>query len=572
MLGSATLNQQSSKDDNTNNNNDKYEQQLRYTALAVGGAALSYYLYYKYFHGNKGKDKTNNAAVKKTKNNNKFSKSANNNKNNNNNNTVVLVEKVTKKVNMNEKLAKLFLKASEKAKSDKIKEAYYKVHLAISKLPYVIGNAGAPTGKEMGEQGNKHKVPSIGRVSGSYIDEYLRTGTIKHFKINYGMTFNEDSEEEKKNSSNKTTQNLDLGAAAIDGGVANDGLPRMQQQKGEQLKQRKKAERLAKHQLDFDKMFIASGLVVDLETTIPRKGSYNFVFEIGGITTNYDVSNQKETTFNCMVDFDLEQKEVTSYKDIENRLEELGQDAKFTLKFWKEHVLIPKFQWYKRDIFPGKLVESRKNWMKVIKKYGNGNEDDIPTTNEMMTTIKNEFGAYFFFPQKYALQTFLNYNLMLSKTMQTDKQMYWYAHNGNKFDFSVLEKACWRLNIGLNVKRIVVLRKGNDEEDKALFQNFGITANRNPIDGLQIIGFDTLQFARLKIKKGWKTKNKRAGHSQESLYARYTSTTPEMDSKPDDGRALEVYDAHNAVDDCIALLKLMKGVDEYLETKKKEII
>ena len=214
MLGSATLNQQSSKDDNTNNNNDKYEQQLRYTALAVGGAALSYYLYYKYFHGNKDKDKTNNAAVKKTKNNNKFSKSANNN---NNNNTVVLVEKVTKKVNMNEKLAKLFLKASEKAKSDKIKEAYYKVHLAISKLPYVIGNAGAPTGKEMGEQGNKHKVPSIGRVSGSYIDEYLRTGTIKHFKINYGMTFDKDSEEKKKNSSNKTTQNLDLGAAAIDG-------------------------------------------------------------------------------------------------------------------------------------------------------------------------------------------------------------------------------------------------------------------------------------------------------------------------------------------------------------------
>ena len=37
----------------------------------------------------------------------------------------------------------------------------------------------------------------------------------------------------------------------------------------------------------------------------------------------------------------------------------------------------------------------------------------------------------------------------------------------------------------------------------------------------KIIGFDTLQFARLKIKKGWKTKNKRAGHSQESLYARY---------------------------------------------------
>lgn len=28
-----------------------------------------------------------------------------------------------------------------------------------------------------------------------------------------------------------------------------------------------------------------------------------------------------------MVDFDLEQKEVTSYKDIENRLEELGQDG-----------------------------------------------------------------------------------------------------------------------------------------------------------------------------------------------------------------------------------------------------
>ena len=41
-------------------------------------------------------------------------------------------------------------------------------------------------------------------------------------------------------------------------------------------------------------------------------------------------------------------------------------------------------------------------------------------------------------------------------------------------------------------------------------------------------------------------------------------STQSWPAQPVDDGALETYDAHNAVDDCRALLKLMKAIDEYL--------
>jgi hypothetical protein len=519
---------------------DTSQKNVQYAVAAFVCIGIAYYLRPTYFNKNKAdkdeKDKKRNNSTNITE-----KKNVDDDKDN--------ALHGTQSTNMNAKLAAIFLQASERAKEDFRKQAYKKVHLELKKLPFVIGSQFAPTGKQMGTRG-PFKVPNIGPRSGAKIDEYLRTGKILKFEEEYNIKFNNA----------EVLRNFQDFSIVEPSSIFNK-------------KEEKKQKRLLKHQnaIRYTKMLIAPGIVVDLETTIPRKGSLHSIFEIGAITTNYDKNENGSNTFNCMVDFDLEQREINTMKDVEERLEQLGQDSKFTLKFWRDHVLIPKFHWENRNLLAEKMVESRKAWNQIIDKYGNGREEKIPTTYDMMKKIKNEYGSYFFFPQKYALQTFLNFNLSISQAMNntnSNSSVYWYAHNGNTFDFSVLEKSCWRLNIGLNVKRLVVIKGKETNDNNLLFEKHGIKPNRKAINGLEVMGFDTLQFARTKVAKGWATKKKRAGHNQESLYARYTSTSSHLDTKPEnDGETLQVYDAHNAVDDCIALLKIMKCIDLYLENQ-----
>ena len=134
-------------------------------------------------------------------------------------------------------------------------------------------------------------------------------------------------------------------------------------------------------------------------------------------------------------------------------------------------------------------MESRANWAKVIERYGNGTEAKIPMTYEVMSKIK---GIWFilFFPQSYALKTFLNYTMRVQRYIsnynnKNDNKLYWYAHNGNSFDFSVLEKSCWRLNIGLDVNRKIIVKPETPKErlnkDDALWKLHNIKVYRkNP--------------------------------------------------------------------------------------------
>ena len=69
-----------------------------------------------------------------------------------------------------------------------------KVGFAISKLDFVFGSSGTPTGKQMGTS-KKFKVDGIGKSSGMKMDEYLRDGTIAAFVERYGMSFGDDAEE-----------------------------------------------------------------------------------------------------------------------------------------------------------------------------------------------------------------------------------------------------------------------------------------------------------------------------------------------------------------------------------------
>ena len=93
----------------------------------------------------------------------------------------------------NAKLASIFLEASEHAEGFK-KSALRKVSFAISKLDFVFGSSGTPTGKQMGTS-KKFKVDGIGKSSGMKMDEYLRDGTIAAFVERYGMSFGDDAEE-----------------------------------------------------------------------------------------------------------------------------------------------------------------------------------------------------------------------------------------------------------------------------------------------------------------------------------------------------------------------------------------
>ena len=94
----------------------------------------------------------------------------------------------------NAKLASIFLEASEHEEGFK-KSALRKVSFAISKLDFVFGSSGTPTGKQMGTS-KKFKVDGIGKSSGLKMDEYLRDGTIAAFVERYGMSFGDDAGEE----------------------------------------------------------------------------------------------------------------------------------------------------------------------------------------------------------------------------------------------------------------------------------------------------------------------------------------------------------------------------------------
>ena len=91
----------------------------------------------------------------------------------------------------NAKLASIFLEASEHEEGFK-KSALRKVSFAISKLDFVFGSNGTPTGKQMGTS-KKFKVDGIGKSSGLKMDEYLRDGTIAAFVERYGMSFGDDA-------------------------------------------------------------------------------------------------------------------------------------------------------------------------------------------------------------------------------------------------------------------------------------------------------------------------------------------------------------------------------------------
>ena len=70
----------------------------------------------------------------------------------------------------------------------RIQKSARKVSFAISKLDFVFGSSGTPTGKQMGTS-KKFKVDGIGKSSGMKMDNYLRDGTIAAFIERYGMSF-----------------------------------------------------------------------------------------------------------------------------------------------------------------------------------------------------------------------------------------------------------------------------------------------------------------------------------------------------------------------------------------------
>jgi DNA polymerase III epsilon subunit-like protein len=281
------------------------------------------------------------------------------------------------------------------------------------------------------------------------------------------------------------------------------------------------------------KFVLTDGVVVDLETTIPRKkGAKNEIIEVGALRRE----RSETTPFNIMVDFDLEAVALEDVKALRERLDAMGQNTNYTLKFWDEFVLMPKFGWSHAEMV-NKLSESRAKWAELERKHGG----EVPCDFETVLHIQKTFGDWFFFPQKFAI------NALLRFTEESSSQL-WYAHNGDKFDFKVLEQTARRSGIPLFVNRL--FGTGKPAVDK---------------QSIVVDGFDTLKFLRKEVGKGWKTSSKSPGYSQESLYARYRSKFPQQSTRPE-GSALPRYQAHNAADDCVALLELLLSVEKFLSS------
>jgi DNA polymerase III epsilon subunit-like protein len=282
------------------------------------------------------------------------------------------------------------------------------------------------------------------------------------------------------------------------------------------------------------------GVIVDLETTISRTSKDgNQIIEIGAIDTRSNKS------FNIMVDFDAEQVALeNNISALYHRLNEMGQNATRTIEFWDKYVFQPKFGWTSKNGFIEKLMQSRSKWNDIKSTYGG----QVPINSETIYTIKKEYGDSFFFPQSYAILAIIEFTRESQATM-------WYAHNGDRFDFLILERCAQAHNIPLGIRRLLPV------PENPIVQV--------PPSGKPVIfdGFDTLKFMRQNVPKGWITQNKNAGYSQESLYARFmTPLHTECDSPPD-GVELPSYEAHNAADDCYALFQLLKAVESYLAHK-----
>ena len=282
------------------------------------------------------------------------------------------------------------------------------------------------------------------------------------------------------------------------------------------------------------------GVIVDLETTISRTSKErNQIIEIGAIDTRTNKS------FNIMVDFDAEQVALeNNISALHDRLNEMGQNASRTIDFWDKFVFQPKFGWTSKIGFIEKLMQSRSKWNEIKAAYGGY----VPINSETIDTIKKEYGDSFFFPQCYAISAIIEFTRESQATM-------WYAHNGDLFDFLILERCAQAHNIPLGIRRLLPVPENPIIE---------VPPSEKPII---FDGFDTLKFMRQNVPKGWITPNKKAGYSQESLYARFmTPLHTECDSPPD-GVALPSYEAHNAADDCYALFQLLKAVESYLAHK-----
>lgn len=157
------------------------------------------------------------------------------------------------------------------------------------------------------------------------------------------------------------------------------------------------------------------GYVVDLETFWSNKGwSYTHIQEIGACPIGMDDENFEIL---CDIDYDF-----NDLEDLKTWIAQEKLDVQKSLGCWKKVLKLQKDE----DIV--KCLKCSRKWLKTheIKDYS------LDTMKKMKQDYKSEMHMPLVFSLESALLFFVNY---------FKKEPLWYAHNGNKFDYPILEKA-----------------------------------------------------------------------------------------------------------------------------------
>lgn len=167
--------------------------------------------------------------------------------------------------------------------------------------------------------------------------------------------------------------------------------------------------------------FLIPGIVVDLETFWARGWNHTFIQQIGACPIGMDKPN-----FEILCDLPVQRFQTVD--GMKQWFQDIQLDPVKSIASWKKVLAV------RTDQSVVKCLNTSRAWWKT--------RDTPAFTHQNLLALNNEFTAKtrlpLVFPLEYALKFFLEY---------AKDSTAWYAHNGNRFDFPILEQNFNRYNM-----------------------------------------------------------------------------------------------------------------------------
>ena len=295
------------------------------------------------------------------------------------------------------------------------------------------------------------------------------------------------------------------------------------------------------------------GYVIDLETFWSNKGwSYTYIQEIGACPIGLDDENFEIL---CDIDYDF-----NDLADLKAWISSQKLDVQKSLGCWKKVLKVNK----EEDII--KCLKLSREWLKSneIKDY----------SMDTMKKMKHEFKSKMQMPLVFSLESALFFFVNYFK-----KEPVWYAHNGNKFDYPILEKAFHSKGIPYSC-----VPKGNAPGKTTTSMNGSFRTKFNlPLKKNEISCYDTMwmmrQHPQSKYKKrgygalrvsqgervGYEVVNRSGKTTKKIVWKNGDRTADEYSYKLQDivndvGMKANDITAHTALADCLTLRECLYRV------------